>query len=84
MTVPTRETSTVPIHLSYIQIADDLAARIAAGEYLPGGTLPSYAELAELYSVSPSTAARAYGLLRDRGVVAGQSGRGVYVAEPQA
>ncbi len=68
-------------YLSYREIADDLAARIAAGEYPPGARLPRYRELADLYGVSVSTASRAYGLLTDRGVVAGSSGRGMFVPE---
>ncbi len=67
--------------MTYIQIADDLAARIAAGEYQPGAKLPSYSELAEMYSVSLSTASRAYGVLHVRGLITGAHGRGVFVAE---
>ncbi|PZF93334.1 winged helix-turn-helix domain-containing protein [Micromonospora deserti] len=69
------------IPLSYVDIAADVTARIEAGEYQPGDKLPSYSKLAELYSVSFSTAARAVALLRDRGVVVGAPGRGVYVRE---
>ncbi|MEV6968614.1 winged helix-turn-helix domain-containing protein [Hamadaea sp. NPDC051192] len=69
------------VPLSYAQIAEDLASRIGKGEYPPGGRLPSYAQIADLYSVSISTAARAIGLLRFRGVVVGAQGRGVYVPE---
>ena len=47
------------IPLSYVDIAEDIAARIKAGEYQPGQKLPSYNQLADLYSVSFSTAARA-------------------------
>ncbi|WP_341717870.1 GntR family transcriptional regulator [Micromonospora sp. FIMYZ51] len=72
------------IPLSYADIAADIAARIAAGEYAPGSKLPSYAELADLYSVSVSTAARSVALLRDRGAVVGAPGRGVFVREPEA
>lgn len=66
--------------MSYRQIADDIAARIRGGEYRPGALLPSYAQLADLYGVSRSTASRAYGLLHDRGAVVSVAGRGVYVA----
>jgi GntR family transcriptional regulator len=79
MVVLTQETPTV--HLTYRQIADDLAARIKAGEYPSGTTLPSYKQLADIYSVSISTAARAVGLLHDRGLVYGEPGRGVFVAD---
>lgn len=65
--------------LSYADIAADITARIEAGEYAPGAKLPSYSQLADLYSVSISTAARAVALLRDRGVAVGAPGRGVYI-----
>lgn len=65
--------------LSYADIAADITARIEAGEYAPGAKLPSYSQLADLYSVSVSTAARAVALLRDRGVAVGAPGRGVYI-----
>jgi GntR family transcriptional regulator len=70
--------------MSYRQIADDLAARIATGEYQPGARMPKYSEIAALYSVSYATAARAYGLLQDRGLTVGSPGRAVYVAEKPA
>lgn len=69
--------------MTYVQIADDLADRIARGEYQPHEQLPSYAELGQIYSVSVSTAQRAVGLLRDRGVVYGWPGKGVFVASPR-
>lgn len=68
--------------LSYADIAADITARIEAGEYKPGAKLPSYSQLADLYSVSISTAARAVALLRDRGVAVGAPGRGVYIRQP--
>lgn len=72
----------VPIRrLTYRQIADDLADRIAKGEYAPGDQLPSYAQLAALYNVSISTAARSIAILSDRGIVEGEPGRGVFVPE---
>lgn len=73
-----------PIPLSYTDIAADIASRITSGEYEPGAKLPSYSQLADLYSVSFSTAARAVALLRDRGVVVGAPGRGVFVADRSA
>lgn len=80
MTVPTQEND-VPVKLTYRQIADDLTERIRRGEYPPGQQLPSYTQLATLYSVSPATAARAYALLRDRGTVESAAGRGMFVPE---
>jgi DNA-binding GntR family transcriptional regulator len=74
---------TVP-RLTYREIADDLAARIRSGEYPPGAALPSYSKLADLYSVSVSTAQRAVALLHDRGLIIGEKGVGLYVAEKEA
>lgn len=67
--------------LTYEEIADDLTARIAAGEYPPGGQLPSYSKLAELYSVSVATAQRAYTVLRVRRTVRSETGRGMFVPD---
>jgi GntR family transcriptional regulator len=67
------------IPLNYRGIADDIAARIATGEYPPGAKIPSYSQLAELYSVSVSTAQRAVMVLRERALVTGVQGRGVFV-----
>ena len=69
------------IPLNYRGIADDIVARIAAGEYPAGSRIPSYSQLAALYSVSISTAQRAVMVLRERGYVQGAQGRGVYVRE---
>lgn len=69
----------MPRPMSYRQIADDLAARIATGEYPPDGKLPSYTQIAELYSVSYATAHRAIQVLIERGLVVGEPGRGTFV-----
>lgn len=71
----------MPRRLTAPQIADDLTARIAAGEYGPGSRLPSYAELAILYSVSITTAQRVYVILKARGDVESEPGRGHFVPE---
>lgn len=69
------------VPMSYREVADDLAARIGAGEYPPGSRLPSYAQLASLYSVSVSTISRAVGLLRYQELVAGVQGVGLFVTD---
>ena len=74
----------VPRRLTYGQIADDLAARIASGEYPVESKLPSYPQIAALYDVSYATAHRAITLLRDRGLVYGEPGRGVFVRDTDA
>lgn len=69
----------MPRRMSYRHIADDIAARIATGEYPPESKIPSYSQLSELYSVSVATVQRALLVLHARGVVYGEPGRGVYV-----
>ena len=69
------------VPMSYKQIADDFAGKIAAGLYPAGSKLPSYDKLAADYGVSYATAARAYGLLVDRQVVLGSPGRGMFVPD---
>jgi DNA-binding GntR family transcriptional regulator len=72
---------------SFTEIADDLAARIAAGEWAWRGDvptkLPSSKRLAAEYSVSEATAYRALVLLTDRGLIYGEAGRGRYVKRVQ-
>ena len=73
--------NTVPaIPMSSEQIVEDLTARITAGEWAPGQQLPTYNELAKLYSVGFGTIARVILILRERGVVVGVPGRGTFVA----
>jgi GntR family transcriptional regulator len=74
------ESGVLPDRLNYAEIADDLIARIRAGELTPGAWLPTYAEMAAQHGVSISTITRAMALLRDRGLVVGTTGRGVRVA----
>lgn len=71
----------MPVPMGFRAIASDLQERIARGEYQPGGRLPSYPELATLYSVSVSTAQRAISLLVDRGIVISSPGRGLFVPD---
>ena len=66
--------------MSYEQIADDIADRIASGEYPPDTQLPSTRQLADLYSVSVATIDKAHIVLRGRGLTYGVTGRGVFVA----
>jgi len=70
--------------LTYEQIADDLAARIVAGEYPPHTALPSLRELAALYSVSVPTIQKAQIILRSLGMTYGVPGAGVYVEDRES
>lgn len=63
---------------AYVQVADDVARRIADGEIT--AKLPSERSLAEEYEVAYTTVRHAMALLRDRGVIITVHGRGTYVS----
>lgn len=71
----------MPVPMGFRSIADDIKERVRTGEYKPGEKLPTYGELAALYSVSITTMQRAVGLLVERGVIVTSPGRGIYVAD---
>ncbi|MEU7618610.1 GntR family transcriptional regulator [Micromonospora rifamycinica] len=62
------------IPMGYRKIAADPHARIQQGEYPPESRLPTYAELARLYSASVSTVQRAVMLLQAHGIIVGVQG----------
>lgn len=64
----------------YRHIAEDLRRRVSAGEFAPGGMLPSEAELCAAYGASRVTVRRALSLLRAEGVVDARRGLGWFVA----
>jgi len=66
------------------ELIDDLLGRIKDGTYPPGSQLPSGRELAAEYNISHSTIQRAVATLRERGVLVGRPGRGVFVAEKKS
>jgi GntR family transcriptional regulator len=68
----------------YRRIADDIRARIQAGEWMPGDLLPSRSVMAAQYGVHEQTVRLAYVLLRQAGILDGEQRRGVYVAHPPA
>ena len=80
---PNRKGQTVPIPLTMDELIDDLLARIDRKEFPPGSQLPSGQQLADHYGVSPATIQRATARLRQRGVLVGRPGRGVFVADKQ-
>ena len=65
--------------LAYVQIADDITARIASGELRPGARLLSERALADYYGRSYQTVRRAMEVLRDRGLITTIHGRGTFV-----
>lgn len=66
--------------IRYQHIADELRARIEAGEYLAGRLLPSEAELSQEYEASRVTIRRALEALRAEGLVSSRQGFGWFVA----
>ncbi|MEV4557711.1 GntR family transcriptional regulator [Kitasatospora sp. NPDC049285] len=64
---------------AYLQVAEQIRDRIAAGEYPPGSQLPSLAELQSLYGYSHGVGQSAYRLLEQEGVVLAKQGRGYFV-----
>jgi len=64
---------------AYRQVADDIRAKINAGEYGPGDQLPSERDLVDTYGVSRPTIRDAIGLLRSQGIVTAEHGKGVFV-----
>jgi DNA-binding GntR family transcriptional regulator len=65
----------------YRQLADIIAAKIAAGELQPDRPIPAETRLAEEYGVARLTARRAVRDLRERGLVVTVRGKGSFVAE---
>ncbi|MFI6266181.1 GntR family transcriptional regulator [Micromonospora sp. NPDC051006] len=73
--------SGVPRHR---QLADELRARVEAGDYAPGALLPSETRLSQECGVGRGTVRRAIGILRSEGLVDVASGRGTRVREAGA
>jgi DNA-binding GntR family transcriptional regulator len=65
---------------TYIQVADDLALRIRAGEL--AGKLPPERDLASQYGVAYPTLRRSMELLRERKLILTRQGRGIFVTPP--
>lgn len=68
---------------SYLRVADDLRRRIKAGEWAIGQRLPSRAQLAEDYQVSPAAVQRAVERLIIEGLLDGRAGSGTTVRVPR-
>jgi len=63
----------------YRQVADIIAARIAAGTYKRGSRIPTESEIMDEFEIGRSTARRAVAWLRERGLVETVPTRGTYV-----
>lgn len=66
---------------TYIQVANDIATRIEAGEITQ--KLPAERDLAEEYGVAYQTVRHSMAVLRDRGLIITRQGRGTFV-DPSA
>ena len=65
----------------YLQLADRIETDIAEGILAPGTKLPPQRNLAFDIGVTIGTIGRAYNLIRERGLVSGEVGRGTYVTD---
>lgn len=65
----------------YERIIETIVARIRAGVYPPGTKIPSIAQLAEEFAVSPATVASVERTMRREGYLRGHAGKGVFVAD---
>ncbi len=65
-----------------VRIYEDLAASIHEKKLLPGGRLPTMAEVADQYGVSLRTAAIAFERLKAEGLVVSRTASGTFVAHP--
>jgi GntR family transcriptional regulator len=65
----------------YLQIMEQIRARVAAGDWQPGKELPSIRALAAALNVSVITIKRAYLDLENEGVIVTRHGKGSFVAE---
>ncbi|QJT01797.1 GntR family transcriptional regulator [Streptomyces asoensis] len=63
----------------YLQVADQIRARIESGDLAPGDRLPSVSEISAEWGGSSSLATAAYRLLVDDGLVVSRHGAGHYV-----
>jgi GntR family transcriptional regulator len=65
----------------YLQIMEQIRARVAAGDWPPGKELPSIRALAAGLNVSVITIKRAYLDLETEGVIVTRHGKGSFVAD---
>jgi len=68
----------------FLRIVEALAADIASGRLARGQQLPTHRALAKALDIDLTTATRAYGEARRRGLLEAQIGRGTFVSETTA
>jgi GntR family transcriptional regulator len=64
----------------YRQLMDQVRRLIASGQLVPGAELPSVREVAEEYTVNPTTISKAYGLLELEGLLQRHRGKPMTIA----
>lgn len=79
MTDPAPQEETAQRSLRASDLVHLLEQQIRSGEYRFGTRLPTVRELAEQYRVNKNTAARAYQILEQRGLIDVSRGRGAFV-----
>jgi GntR family transcriptional regulator len=66
---------------AYLQLARILREMITSGEIAPRQPMPSIKSITQRYGVAKGTAEKAFGVLRDEGLVVTVPGRGIYVID---
>lgn len=66
----------------YQRLRDEIAARIAAGDWLPGAVIPTEAELTKTYGIATGTVRKAVDALVNEGLLQRRQGRGTFVRRP--
>lgn len=64
----------------YRQIVQQFESAIISGKIKPGEQVPSMNELAESLNISKETVKKAYGVLRDNGLLESYQGKGFYIS----
>ncbi len=68
-------------HAVYKQLVDEIIAAVRDGRLKAGDIVPSMNELSDELDISKETVKRAYGILREKGVLEAHQGKGFYVAD---
>jgi DNA-binding transcriptional MocR family regulator len=67
----------------YLKLAEKLISEIRSGDIAPGTRLPTHRAFAEANGVALATATRAYSTLKKKGFIVGETGRGMFVRNPE-
>ena len=68
----------------YKQLVEQFEDAIRSGELSPGEQIPSMNDFAIQLGISKETVKKAYGILREKGLLVPRQGKGFYVAEASA